>query len=338
MKNLNLWNNQLCQPVLITYNRAKKLEQTLSAFYEIADTGIQLHILDNASTDETPQIVAAWQEKWKNLFYHRNLFNLGGNANILRALEISQSKYSWIIGDDDLWHLQHLPLLIAALAVEDVDIFRLGWLTPEYTQGKKSSARQLATEESLFFASLGMISSTIIRRSIMANYLPQAYMNIANAYPQLVAPILALQQGDLLVYSLEQPLLTHTPSQEPAYYFGDLEWYAGWFKTGKFFDNNRLRQKFLSEIVRYMIRPTSGYWAEWVWLLKVSLNYKAQGVRQGYHLAELFLYGTGWRFRLLLLNILYGLFPGFLANWLRKLYYKGQGKKAPTLKIDRSRI
>ena len=70
------WPNELCEPVLITYNRAQELEKTLAAFAELKDRHLILHVLDNCSTDQTPAVVAAWQKEWPGLGYHRNAYNI----------------------------------------------------------------------------------------------------------------------------------------------------------------------------------------------------------------------------------------------------------------------
>ena len=74
----NKWNNNKLEPVLITYNRAEDLMRTLDAFIAADLTWMTLHVLDNASTDNTKLVVNAAQKKWPNLTYHRNLYNIGG--------------------------------------------------------------------------------------------------------------------------------------------------------------------------------------------------------------------------------------------------------------------
>ncbi len=332
------WDNERCEPVLITYNRSHCLEQTLAAFFILKKYNMRFHVLDNCSTDDTRAVVEKWQLIWPELSYHRNAYNIGGNANILRALEITSSEYSWIIGDDDAWHLEHIDSLIHALATQQADIIRLGWLVSKDSTGVRVDAQTLFQQEHYFFASLGMISSTIVRRSMMTAHLPWAYYNISGSYPQLVPCIRAFQEGPLQVYSLSTPLLTHTPSTNVGFFLGDLEWYVAWFKTAQFFTCKSDRKKFVAEVVRYMIRPNVGSFAEFIWLLKVALNAKGQRVSQRAYLVELFLAGDGWRVRLLWLSVLYFLFPQRLARLLRRVYFHMQKKPWKELQYDRTRI
>jgi len=333
-----VWDNSLCEPVLITYNRAQHLEETLTAFYKVKEYGIHFHVLDNCSTDNTAAIVKKWQNIWPNLVYHKNVYNIGGNANILRALEITQSEYAWILGDDDSWHLDEIDDLIEAMKSQTFDIIRLGWLVSDAFAGKSAEATTIVKEEQYFFASLSMISSTMIRKKIITATLPYAYHNIANAYPQLVAPMMAFEQQPLTVYSLKQALLTHTPSQNPGFFLGDLEWYVAWFRTASYLQNPVYKKKFISETIDYMIRPKKGYFRSFLWLLKVALNAKAHGVSQIKYLAELFILGEGWRLRIFFIALIYTCLPGFIARGLRQLYYKCIRKPLNKLQYDRSRI
>lgn len=336
------WDNSLCEPVLITYNRQRELSETLEAFYSLAKTGMKFHVLDNASTDNTEIIVRCWQEKWPNLYYHKNIANIGGSANILRALEITDSEYSWVLGDDDVWHLEYIEDLILALAKKEADLIRLGWLVPASRLCEKpytsSRISEILTTETFFFASVSMISATIVRRKIALEFLPMAYSNLAYAYPQLVPILRASEEKDLVVSSLSRALMTHVPNENVGYYFGDLEWYVAWFKTGRFLKNKMKQKQFVSEIVKYMLRPKQGYLRELMWILKISLNFKALGVPQGKYLAQLFQDGPGWRLRILLIVLLYAIVPTCVAKSLRHFYYRViRGAPTPKLQCDRSR-
>ena len=102
------------QIFLITYNRKKKLKDTLDAILDnkspIRDFSIT--ILDNASTDGTSEMIDDYCIKFNNLKHIRHNRNIGGNANICRAFEMGAScgkDYVWVLCDDDKydfsnWH------------------------------------------------------------------------------------------------------------------------------------------------------------------------------------------------------------------------------------------
>jgi len=74
---------------------------------------VQIAISDNASTDETPQLIEEYSSRFPNFDYSRNDKNYGGGFNILRAAELSRAEYCIICGDDDAF----LPDAIRRLLV-----------------------------------------------------------------------------------------------------------------------------------------------------------------------------------------------------------------------------
>ena len=103
---------QLLDIVLITYNRAPQFEKTLEMLFA-SDSPVQncsLTILDNKSTDSTPQIAARYVNLHPNVKHYINNFNVGGNANIAKALEMYGAKpYHWVICDDDVYNWEGWP-------------------------------------------------------------------------------------------------------------------------------------------------------------------------------------------------------------------------------------
>lgn len=336
--NQQIWDNTRLEPVLITYNRAKFLERTLQAFLDAGLSGMKLHVLDNASPDETKGVFQKFHALWPSLHYHRNKYNIGGNGNILRATEITDSEYCWIIGDDDEWHLEDLAELKSEIEKGQADIIRLGWLVSEEARGRILPARELAEREEMFFASVSMISATILKRSVVAKYLPHAYMNTGDAYPQLVSILMATEEQRLDVYTVRKNLLTHTPNAAPGYYFGDLEWYAGWFRTSRFIQDPRLKKKFIGEVIRYMTRSRPGVFSRAVWLTKVALNYKALGIDQIPYLLTMLAYGKGRRGRILVALLAYLSVPQWLAKWLRTVNRRFHNRPERSVYFDRSRL
>lgn len=331
------WDNGALEPVVITYNRAEYLRKTLQVFVDAGLQSMRLHILDNASTDHTAQLVEQFRAQWPHLTYHRNQYNIGGNGNILRALEISDSEYSWVIGDDDEWHLEHVGELLDAVRTRQADVVRLGWLVADDVRGRVAEARELALTEPFFFASLSMISATVARRALIAPHLAHAYQNTGDAYPQLVPFMRALESGSYTVYSTRADIVVHTPNAAPGYYFGDLEWYAAWMRSGRFLPA-RYRAKFSSEVHHYMTRARAERLGAFGWYSKVALNYKARGVNQWPYLLCMLGYGTGVRASIAAVMLVYALVPAVLARMLRRLYLKLRGQPDRPLRHDRTRV
>jgi len=87
-----------------TYNRAEMLDQTLAAIAswsgELKDVPLRVH--DNASTDDTPNIVDKWKAHFGDrLTVLRHSRNLGLIGNYISCIDKCTTAYVWIMGDDD---------------------------------------------------------------------------------------------------------------------------------------------------------------------------------------------------------------------------------------------
>lgn len=92
--------------ILITYNRKKHLKRTLEQIF--ADNSpikdLNITILDNKSTDGSTELIDEYCQKFPNVNHVIHPRNIGGNANVARAFEISKQEYLWVICDDDLYY------------------------------------------------------------------------------------------------------------------------------------------------------------------------------------------------------------------------------------------
>src|ERR1039457_612864 len=82
-----------------TYNRSHYLGGAIQAILNQTYPDFKLVILDNASTDDTPQIVAKFQDP--RICYIRHAVNIGGLANGRMAVDICETEYLIITHDDD---------------------------------------------------------------------------------------------------------------------------------------------------------------------------------------------------------------------------------------------
>ena len=183
-----------------------------------------------------------------------------------------------------------------------------------------------------------MISATIVRRSIIIPHLPHAYMGACDAYPQLVPLIRAISRIPLIIYTVKHDLMTHTPSNAPGYYFGDLEWTSSWFRISRFIESSQLRKLFIGEVMIYMSRNHPGKLNEFIRLVKKALNFKSLSVNQWPYLLSMMAYGTGYRLRMFWLMVIYALLPMKIAVLLRRFYMVINKKNDSKLKSDRSRL
>lgn len=90
-----------------TFNRSFYLECTLSQLQkEISKYGIvniEVIVSDNASKDNTEQVVTTLVQQGLPVKYIKNSENIGSDANIAQAFNLATGKYVLILGDDDLF-------------------------------------------------------------------------------------------------------------------------------------------------------------------------------------------------------------------------------------------
>lgn len=104
-----------------TWNRSQFLKKMVLSVTTQAEryglvSDVEVVISDNASTDDTPSVVADLQAQTPvRINYHRNDVNLGAIKNIVKTLELSCGHYWMLYGDDDLMVDGALPLILNAL-------------------------------------------------------------------------------------------------------------------------------------------------------------------------------------------------------------------------------
>lgn len=129
----------MSQPLLTiaipTYNRAKLLDGCLSAIVsQIKLYGEQIEIIvsNNASTDNTEEVVIKHQELIPALRYLENEKNLGPDYNINMCFQAAKGKYVWIFSDDDILLSGYMSDIISLLNTNNLGLIYLSslWFEP----------------------------------------------------------------------------------------------------------------------------------------------------------------------------------------------------------------
>lgn len=94
----------LCIP---TYNRADKLAVLFDSIVAQTDHTLDFDVVvsDNASTDDTAEIVRRYQSAGLPITYLRVETNQGFDRNILAVVALSSGEFCWLLGSDDF--LEH---------------------------------------------------------------------------------------------------------------------------------------------------------------------------------------------------------------------------------------
>lgn len=103
--NVNL--NPLLSIAIPTWNRAVYLTETLAqlaAELKFTDPlAVEIFVSDNASTDDTQDVVEYWIKAGLSVKYKKNAENIGSDANIAQCFNSAKGKYVLILGDDDVF-------------------------------------------------------------------------------------------------------------------------------------------------------------------------------------------------------------------------------------------
>lgn len=177
-----------------TYNRAPFLSRAITSIasqvHLVTDeVTIDLVIYDNASTDNTVAVCEKMVSQFPFIRVIRHDVNIGGDSNILQAIQSSIADYTWVFGDDDYLLNGALSAICKLLsksncyllklsAIEDRDTGNCGINSLVYKKYINSfSPRNLelsrfgSAEDVLFRFGLGMgnFTSLVIANSFFKN-------------------------------------------------------------------------------------------------------------------------------------------------------------------------
>ncbi|HSH61955.1 MAG TPA: glycosyltransferase [Acidimicrobiales bacterium] len=96
-----------------TYNRAHWLRRTIETVLSQTYEDFRLVVSDNASTDDTTEVVRSFSDD--RLSYRRHDHNVGLLENHNACLRSVETEYALILPDDDLLHRDHLASAVSVL-------------------------------------------------------------------------------------------------------------------------------------------------------------------------------------------------------------------------------
>ena len=101
---------------LATYNGAKYLSQQLDSILYQTYSNFEVIIVDDASTDNTINIIQAYQIQYPQIKLYRNEQNYGLLRTFERVIELSTGDYIALCDQDDIWLPNKVQIMSAALA------------------------------------------------------------------------------------------------------------------------------------------------------------------------------------------------------------------------------
>lgn len=195
----------ICIP---TFNRAERLRITLRTLLEELraegyEHSVGVCVSDNASEDHTGQILVEIAAEFPSLRYRRNDRNVSFGNNLWNVIELAQSDYVLLLGDDDAVDVKLLAEIASALDAEEPDLLLLN-----SEPGHRVAASGIAATPgphrlsglSRYLADLGPFHATFIGNLVFRR---SAFLDISrgsfigdSAYPHMVPVLDCLRRGE----------------------------------------------------------------------------------------------------------------------------------------------
>ncbi len=87
---------------MATFNRGKFIGETLDSILTQMDSRVELVVVDGASPDNTPEVMAQYLSRYPEIRYYREQTNSGVDADYDKAVGYAKGEYCWLMTDDDL--------------------------------------------------------------------------------------------------------------------------------------------------------------------------------------------------------------------------------------------
>lgn len=105
--------------VIPTYNRAETLPRAIDSVLQQTHTELELFVVDDGSTDETPTVVREYDDD--RLTYIRHEENQNASAARNTGLDEATGKYVAFLDSDDEWHPEKLTRQVEAMEAAPAD-------------------------------------------------------------------------------------------------------------------------------------------------------------------------------------------------------------------------
>lgn len=134
----------LVSVVIPTYNRANLITEAIDSVWDQMYRPIECIIVDDGSTDNTPQVVADWKRKHETDEFTVRLLrqeNRGAPAARNRGMEIASGDFILLLDSDDLLTTSSIEVLYRCLSGSEGDVAYGDVLIPNEEQKEVKSQR-----------------------------------------------------------------------------------------------------------------------------------------------------------------------------------------------------
>jgi hypothetical protein len=203
----------ICIP---TYNRPDKIKERILNLSKINNINlVDIIIVDNCSEIKVEDIYKESNFEIDNIKIMRNAVNIGGGANTLRCIEYANTKWVWILGDDDMVLDNSIDIIL-----EDIQRIsqtgntayikystELGSIDkPIYIDNYKSCFNFITNNN--FWGNMIFMSSTIVNREFFLRYYAKALANSYSRFTHIYPLFLLLYNNEADIYISDKIICT----------------------------------------------------------------------------------------------------------------------------------
>ena len=181
-----------------TYNRNEQLSKTIAALLPQITSDCCVFILDNNSL-VSPLDSSIFLRKIVDdglVTYIKNKNNIGGDANIIKCMEISEAEYTWVLGDDDMPAENSIDIIFQAIRDKPQSVFfnfssdMFFLIVNKNGNGLNEFIRAIDSFENLLF-----ISASVYKTEYMQKNIRHAYQNCSSSMQNLACLLSSLDDG-----------------------------------------------------------------------------------------------------------------------------------------------
>jgi glycosyltransferase involved in cell wall biosynthesis len=193
---------------IITYNRSLLLANTIDQLCNSPFSFCKITVLDNCSTDNTLEIANEQKNKFKDFNVISHKINIGAGANALRAIEMSNGLYTWLLCDDDNYDFSDCSDVIDVILNEKYDLIHMGAHKEFWKYGAYSaSPKDLMNMGYPYFKYSSFVPCNLFRTQRFYDSINIAYENINCWFPHMPFLLDFFKNGDQ-VYTAKNQIVT----------------------------------------------------------------------------------------------------------------------------------
>lgn len=114
--------NKLISVIIPVYNTEKYVEKALSSVIEQTYKNLEIIVIDDKSTDDSPRIIDEIAAKDSRVRVYHSAENVGHSLARNKGLELAQGDYIGFVDSDDYIHPQLYERLLSIMEENDTDI------------------------------------------------------------------------------------------------------------------------------------------------------------------------------------------------------------------------